>query len=105
MKDKRVSETIRIKSFGTGVVNGKMTAIGIPVCVVFDCATGKTYTDLASLADFIYGKILEGKMKYLSPLDYLQSSEYDSNHDGLPDCNECRNGFVPGYTTLKWTNE
>jgi len=65
---------------------------------------GKAYTDLSSLADYIYGKILEGKMKYLYPLDYNQSPRYDANGDRVPDCSFCRNGYVPGYTTLRFTN-
>jgi hypothetical protein len=57
-----------------------------------------------SLADDVMEKILDGSLKYLSPLDFTASPRYDANHDGIQDCPTCLNGIVP-TTLLIYTNQ
>lgn len=64
---------------------------------------GQNNTDLSNLADEVYQKMLIGELKYLMPLDYTQSPRYDPINN--PSCTYCRNGFVPGLTELKPTNQ
>jgi hypothetical protein len=53
----------------------------------------------SQLIDIIYNALINGVLKYLSPLDYTQSPKYN------PNCASCRNGFVPGTTQLIPTNQ
>ncbi|MBK7884898.1 MAG: hypothetical protein IPJ81_14785 [Chitinophagaceae bacterium] len=63
----------------------------------------KGYWDPNTIDDVIYEQVLSGKMKYLKFLDYIQSPKYDPKNK--PNCNTCRNGFVPGLTQFVFTNQ
>ncbi len=62
-------------------------------------AAAATNRNLSTIANIIFQMILDGKMEYLNPLDYIQSPAYN------PNCQNCRNGFVPGLTHLIPTNQ
>lgn len=58
-----------------------------------------------SVANEIYQKLLNGELKYLTPLDFNISKGYDVNpHDGIQDCSTCLNGIYSN-TQLKPTNQ
>ena len=46
-----------------------------------------------------------GILKYLKPLDFVNSPRYDVNVDGIPDCSTCLDGMTPGVTSLIPTNQ
>ena len=72
--------------------------VGIQYCG--NCFT----TSNQSIADALFMKLLNGELKYLSPLDPSRGL-YDLNRDKIQDCSTCTNGITPGVTALKNTNE
>jgi hypothetical protein len=51
----------------------------------------------------IMDALLNGRLKYLTPLDFNQSPRFDANRDGVQDCPTCLNGMISG-TKLTFTN-
>lgn len=54
--------------------------------------------------DLIYQKLLNGDLRYLSPLDDIASPPYDDDGNGIQDCLTCANGIILS-TVLTPTNQ
>ncbi len=57
-----------------------------------------------SLSEDVMEKIIDGSLRYLSPLDKIASRPYDLNQDGIQDCLTCLNGII-STTSLTPTNQ
>lgn len=58
----------------------------------------------AMIANAIYTKVLNGELRYIKPLDFSLSPNFDANHDGIQDCPTCLNGIL-GSSVLTPTNQ
>ena len=65
---------------------------------------GNSSLSLSQLVNVIYQKVLNGDLRYLSPLDKVASKNYDLNRDGIQDCSTCANGII-STTKLTPTNQ
>ncbi len=61
-------------------------------------------TSDSDLSQAVMQKLLNGELKYLSPLDWTASPDFDGNGDGVQDCSVCRNGIISS-TSLRPTNQ
>ena len=59
---------------------------------------------ILELVNLIYREMLDGNLRYLSPLNWSYSPRYDVNRDGVQDCVTCLNGII-SETILTPTNQ
>lgn len=72
--------------------------IGIDYCR--NCFT----TSSNSIADAMMVKVNNGLLRYLKPLNFSASPNYDANGDGIQDCSSCLNG-ITNSSVLTPTNQ
>lgn len=72
--------------------------VGISYC--WNCWT----TSNSSISNAIMTKLNNGELKYIKPLDFTSSPNYDANGDGVQDCPTCLNGILP-TSVLTPTNQ
>lgn len=47
------------------------------------------------LSNLVYMGFTNGDLRYITPLDFIASPNYDANGDGIQDCSTCLNGILP----------
>ncbi|HEX7902867.1 MAG TPA: hypothetical protein VF487_03230 [Chitinophagaceae bacterium] len=62
--------------------------VGISYC--WNCWT----TSNSSISNAIMTKLNNGELRYIKPLDFTSSPNYDANGDGVQDCSTCLNGIL-----------
>lgn len=66
--------------------------------------SGNGDKSLSELSNIIFTKLVNGNLRYLSPLNFVSSPLYDANRDGVQDCPNCANG-ITSATVLTPTNQ